>query len=110
MTDPDSLPPIALPPTSGIALRRAVTGYLWQIYVRAESSDLDALRAAVETARTIDQELVELYGPLRPRRRRRKAKPKTKPAPVVHVPSPELGRDDNPFTDAAGEAAGRSTP
>jgi hypothetical protein len=50
---------------NGITLKRTTSGYSWTISVAAASDEVEAMRQAVATARQIDAELTEVYGPPR---------------------------------------------
>jgi hypothetical protein len=90
---------------NGITVKRLASGrYTWTVAVAARDGTLDAMRAAVQTARQIEGELVEVYGP--PPRRPPTSKPDT---PEDTVPTIHPGDLDNPFVNDAAEAAGRSS-
>jgi hypothetical protein len=63
---------------NGVTLKRTRDGYSWTISVGAPTDDLEALRAAVATARQLDAELTDVYGPPREPARRR-AEPRVHP-------------------------------
>lgn len=54
-------------PSGSVTLRRSREGVFWVISVRSDGNDLDAMRATVEIARTLDDELRAAY----PRRSRK---------------------------------------
>jgi hypothetical protein len=62
---------------NGVSLKKIRDGHSWTVSVAAANSGLDAMRAAVETARQVDEELTAIYGPPRERSR-------------IHVPSRDL--------------------
>jgi hypothetical protein len=75
MTDDDTTTAWA----NGITVKRTTSGYSWTIAVAADNSDLEALRAATATARRIDAELTDVYGPP-------KQPAAGREGPRVHVP------------------------
>ena len=77
---------------NGVTIKRTRDGYSWTVSVAAQSGVLAAMRAAVETARRIDEELTAVYGPPKERGR-------------VHQPPRDLGDHHEAGRGPAGEGA-----